>query len=212
MVPALACIAASLWLLHTPSVQAQPAAFPDSGQVSPQPFSLIESEESTARDLTDVEDHPNHPLTRPRTAEDDQRIARQQARSADRLPDIPVVREVEVVGAWGDNLKKAQRAVQTRPDEPLDPTRQREDIRRLYELGIFSPDIQVQSSPVEGGVKLQYVVESNPRVGEIEVQGNQRIDTRRILGQLPVKKGEIYTIQAQNRIRDSIARYYEESG
>lgn len=212
MVPALACIAASLWMLHTTGVQAQPAAFPDSGQPAPQPFSLIESEESTARDLTDVEDHPNHPLTRPRTAEDDQRIAREQARNADRLPDVPVVREVEIVGAWGDNLKKAQRAVQTRPDEPLDPTRQREDIRRLYELGIFSPDIQLQSSRVDGGVKLQYVVESNPRVGEIEVQGNQRIDTRRILGQLPVKKGEVYTIQAQNKIRDSVTRYYEENG
>ncbi len=212
LVPLLACVAL-LSVTGMPTlVHAQSASIPPSGQTMPEEVSFVSESTAPADDIENVEDHPNHPLTRPRTLEDDQNIARKSQASAGNMPDVPVVREVEIVGAWGDDLQKAKRVVQSRADEPLDPTRQREDIRRLYELGIFSPNIQVQAEPVTGGVKLQYIVESNPRVSDIRITGNQRIDSNRLLGQVPVKKGEIYTIQAQNKISDAITRYYEENG
>ncbi|GIX45111.1 MAG: outer membrane protein assembly factor [Candidatus Hydrogenedentota bacterium] len=127
--------------------------------------------------------------------------------------DAPIVREVVVSGANPEDTKKALRVIQTRVGEPLDPDKQREDIRRLYELGLFSPNILLQADrTADGGVKLTYLVQPNPKVNDITVQGNVKIPTDKILSQLPVKKGQVYTVQAQNKIRESVQRYYEEKG
>ncbi len=221
------CLAFSLCLWTAPAslTFGQPASVPSTGQAAPT-FSYFQDEGSTARDVSEDESNPNHPLTRGRTSEDNEKIARDAARkhkagespqqAAEEAlpapPNAPVVKSVEIVGATGDDLKKARHAVQSSVGEPLDPAKQREDIRRLYEQGAFRPNIAVQAQNVPGGVNLQYVVEPNPRVGSITFAGNNKMDSRRLTGQLPVKQGEVYTIQAQNKIRDSVTRFYDENG
>lgn len=164
---------------------------------------------------------------RPRTPEDDARIEAEAARRAgtaqpgpsysqDRpvsLPDAPIVRAVEITGAPADDVERAQRLLTTRPGEPLDPDKQRKDIDRLYELGIFQPNIIVEAQDApNGGVIVRYRVQPNPKISAINVSGNVRVSTNKILGDLPVKAGETYTVQAQNKIRDNILRLYEENG
>lgn len=166
-------------------------------------------------------ENPDHPTARGREPGDAQpterrssAIEREPAPDPDLAspPDAPIVRAIEISGATPEEAKKARRVLETREGEPLNPTKQRNDIRHLYDLGLFKSNILVQADKVEGGVRLRYQVEQNPKVAAINVSGNQQIATKKIISELPVKKGETYTIQAQNKIRDQISKYYEDKG
>lgn len=124
----------------------------------------------------------------------------------------PTIQAIEIVGASAEDTKKALRVLQSRPGEPLDPDKQREDVKRLVELGLFQPDIMVEAQPRDHGVVLRYLVRPNPIVRDIAISGNVKIPTEKLLAQLPVKKGESYSVQVQNKIREHIQRYYEEKG
>jgi outer membrane protein insertion porin family len=203
--------------------QAPSVPWASAGPGLPLPLSGV----TAADDPADSKD-PN-PAVRERTAEDDEAIAAKEAKKAARgaarneerdaspesdapVPNAPIVRAIEFQGASAEDSKKASSAIRTRVGEPLNPTKQREDIRKLYDLGLFRPNVVIQADKVEGGVKLRYVVEPNPKVSDITVAGNSQIPTEKILNQLPVKKDGVYTIQAQDKLRSSVARYYEEKG
>lgn len=182
-------------------------------------FSFVPPEARPADAMEDDAPNAYHPPERPRTAEDDAQFAKPEAGGSPErtvasaaLPNAPIVRGVEIVGPSGDELTKALRAIRTSAGEVLDPAKQREDIRRLYETGLFKPNIIAEADPVPNGVKLRYIVEPNPKVNGISVSGNQKIDTQKLLAQLPVQAGQVYSIEAQNRIRDALRRYYEEKG
>ncbi|MGI8906908.1 MAG: BamA/OMP85 family outer membrane protein [Candidatus Sumerlaeaceae bacterium] len=185
---------------------------------------VLPTDEESAAPMED----PDGVVMRERTPADDQKIARDQAAKARKsaatkpvtstdpllseISDAPVVKEIEVAGLDGPDLRRAMRALVTREGEPLNPDKQREDIKNLYEVGSFRPDIQVEAEELDGGVKLRYLVEPNPKVGAINVTGNVKVPTKKLLAELPVKAGETYTVQAQNKIRETLARYYEERG
>lgn len=216
------CLAACL---QAPDALAQHAAFPTAVGAEPvEPIPSIDERLSPDED----DDWDREPDVRERTAEDDERLRREEVQPArlidpaepaggrdlvmEVLPSFPVIREVEVVGAQGEDHTKAMRLVRGRVGEPLDMEKQREDIRRLYESGLFRPMINVEAIDVDGGVKLRYVVEPNPKVNSITVSGNSKVSAKKILSELPVKEGEVYTAQAQARIRESVSRYYSELG
>lgn len=220
MKPAALTVAFSLMVMLSTSVQAQQAAFPTaSGTLHHEmPTDLLDPQGTVVdEDSQEVRD---------RTPEDDARIEQERARRAGtaggpglaqdravRLPDAPIVRSVELTGADAEDMEKARRLLSTRAGEPLNPDKQRADIDKLYELGLFQPNIIVEAQDTaDGGVIVRYRVQPNPKISAITVQGNAKVPTTKILGDLPVKAGETYTVQAQNKIRDNILRLYEERG
>lgn len=160
-------------------------------------------------------DDPDKPETRPRTAEDGASGPKsgKSGRAAEPVSaSAPIIKQVEISGATGEDQRKAQSVLHSSEGERLNPNRQREDIRKLYELGLFKPNISVKAEKAEGGVKLVYQVEPNPKVNQITVKGNSQVTTEKILSELPVKVGQTYTIQAQDKIRADVARYYDDKG
>lgn len=163
---------------------------------------------------------------RDRTPEDDARIEQEAARRSGvtapagpatntpvTVPDAPIVKDVRIEGAPAEDAERAKRLLTTRPGEPLDPDKQRKDINKLYELGLFQPNIIVEAQDAaDGGVDVVYRVQPNPKVSAINISGNVQVPTSKIMGDLPVQAGETYTVQAQNKIRDNILRLYEERG
>lgn len=187
---------------------AQPAAFP----VSPVPDASFESSQTDQHSSPEDMNLPGKPELRAKTAADEERAELTPPKKDKASKAAPIVTKIEIVGATAEEAKKARQVIQSKPGEPLDPDKQREDVRRLCELGIFQPDILVEVQPEGEGVVLQYVVHPNPVVKDISITGNTKISTEKLLAQLPVKKGEAYTVQAQNKIRENIQRYYEEKG
>lgn len=205
----------------------QPAAFPSTGGAVVSHPSQFLSDDPAEPNVHEQEEGDEE--FRARNADDDLNDRRKEwdkaKRDAERNPqyppgaqpsvappNAPIVRDIEIVGASGDDARKAMRSLDTKVGEPLDPNKQREDIRKLYEMGTFKPNIIVAAQEMKDGVKLQYEVQPNPKVNEITVQGNAKVPTNKILSELPVKAGQTYTIQAQNKIRESISRFYEEKG
>jgi outer membrane protein insertion porin family len=203
------------------SLQGQ-GAFPTSDHGTAAPILPTEADEAGPG----VEDGDD-PVVRTRTPEDDLRFPKGPSlkktpvpplrdrvnQDAGELPDAPIVKAIEVAGAGTtEDSRKALSAIATREGEPLNPDKQRKDIERLYKLGIFQPDINVQAVEETGGVKLVYAVQPNPKVGKVGVTGNSQVTTEKLLKELPVKEGEAFTIQAQNKLQDSLTRYYEEKG
>ena len=197
---------------------AQHSSFPtNSGQ-------LYHVTPTDATDAVPQAQDPDNVDFRDRTPEDDARIEAEAARKAAKdappsvpdlpatIPDAPLVKGVEIVGASAEDAAQAKRVLTTRAGEPLDPDKQRADIGKLYDLGLFQANIVVEAVDAPGGVTVQYVVQPNPKVSAINVTGNSKVPTGKILGDLPVKAGETYTVQAQNKIRDNILRLYEERG
>jgi outer membrane protein insertion porin family len=206
-----------LVLAGSPRARAQEVAAAPGGIANWFSFAPPEAQPADASD--DDAANTQYPPERPRTAEDDDADARRAGAGGQQTvvaslpaPSAPIVRGIEVVGPAGDELTKALRAIRTSVGEPLDPAKQREDIRRLYETGLFKPNISAEAEPLPNGVKLRYLLEPNPKVNAITVSGNQKVDTKKLLAQLPVKAGQVYTIEAQDKIRDSLRRYYEEKG
>lgn len=174
-----------------------------------------------------VQDHDNVDA-RDRTPEDDARIEQEAAAKARAaagpegyqpanmpvtVPDAPIVRGVEISGASAEDAQRARSLLTTRKGEPLDPDKQRNDINKLYDLGIFQPNILVEAQDSsDGGVIVRYIVQPNPKVSAVNVSGNLKVPTNKIIADLPVQAGETYTVQAQNKIRENILRLYEERG
>ncbi len=202
------CCIAMLLLLSSPLGVAQPAMFP----AAPAPHASLdgssESEDDQAPEDMQLRGKPD---LRPRTPAEESASRLKPPRKAS-LPPAPIITEIEIIGASPEEAKKARRVLQSKPGEPLDPEKQREDVKRLYELGIFQPDILVEVDQRDNGVVLRYVVRSSPVVRDITIRGNTKIPTDKLMGQLPVKKGEPYSGKVQSKIRENLERYYQEKG
>lgn len=217
-------IGLSLCLAYGVYSQAQFASMP-----APQnQLSIERADERPEKDLPLAEQEPpGHPLLRalkkrtdaPDSAPADTlNIALPGADSLpaledDPLPEAPVIQEITVSGAANvDDEKKARRVIQTQVGEPVNPRRQREDIRRLYETGLFKPSIMVDAIDVEDGVRLNYIVDPNPTVAAVTFRGNEKFTAKRLQSKLPVKAGQVYSTAAQVKLRDTLRRYYTERG
>lgn len=212
---------------RTPPGWAQPATVTSPPQDDAAAAAMDQKQEDPTEEET-----PQTPKLRARTQQDNERIAEEKEQAQkktaskhqqqdERAPapdsnapfqNAPIIKKIEIAGATPEDSRKANSVIQSREGEQLNPEKQRDDIRRLYNLGLFKPNIVVEAVKTNGGVILRYSVEPNPKVREITVNGNTKVDTKKIINELPVKKGEVYTIQAQNKIRDSVARYYDEKG
>ncbi len=119
---------------------------------------------------------------------------------------------IDFKGVSGADLAKAQSLIATKVGSELDETTQREDIERLYTSGSFSPDIRISMEDEEDGVRLTYHVQPCPKVGSVSVSGNQQIDTKKIIGELPVKAADPYSPLTHEKICMSLQKMYDEKG
>jgi outer membrane protein insertion porin family len=71
---------------------------------------------------------------------------------------------------------------------PLTQTAIQETMDRLYGLGIFR-DVRIDAEEVTGGLKVYIVVDELPKLSELEISGNHKIDTKDIKEKLSLGVG-----------------------
>jgi len=86
----------------------------------------------------------------------------------------PTVKKVEVSGNRRVSTMIILSRIQTREGAPLSGKIISEDIKNIYALGYFS-NISVESTPMEEGIKVTYILEEKPYVEKIELKGNRVI-------------------------------------
>ncbi len=86
-----------------------------------------------------------------------------------------------------------------------------DDVRNLYATGLFY-NIQVTRASVDSGIVLTYIVQANPRLTEVKVEGNSRMSLSKIQKKITSKVGE--PLQERKLFNDSLAieELYKKSG
>ena len=101
-----------------------------------------------------------------------------------------VVEKIEIkhVGppAVSDDLVRAN--IHVKVGDAYNPNATTDDIRTLKATGFFY-NIQVAAERTDGGIKLVYVVEGQPVLGDIRFEGNRKYNNTRLLKKVKSKIG-----------------------
>jgi len=127
-------------------------------------------------------------------------------------PQLKVTRiDIKHVGpaAVSDELIRAN--MRSKVGEPYHIITVDDDVRNLYRTGLFY-NVQVSRDQVEGGVVLTYIVQPNPRLTDIRIEGNSQISLSKIKKKITSKIGD--PLQERKLFNDSLAieELYKKSG
>ena len=86
-----------------------------------------------------------------------------------------------------------------------------DDVRSLYGTGFFY-NIRVVEEPVEGGVKVTYVMQGKPRLDEIKFEGNKKYSESKLLKTISSKKGEPLDERKLFTDSQAIQKLYQKAG
>ena len=122
-----------------------------------------------------------------------------------------VIHSIEIQGNKRVDDSNILYYIKSKVGEPISRLRIRKDIENIYGLGQFS-NIRVETEPAEsGGVRLIYILEEIPSVGEVEFSGNS-MAVEDLLDEIAIRRGIAFE---DHLIQDTIQKltaFYHEKG
>lgn len=85
------------------------------------------------------------------------------------------------------------------------------DVRALWDSGFFE-DVQVDLTPTDRGVRLRFKVTERPNIKGIDFDGNEEIETDKLLEAIEIKPNTILSVPAVRRSVSKIKDAYAEKG
>lgn len=86
-------------------------------------------------------------------------------------------------------------------------------IRKVYNLGLFAPDIRIEGEPDRsGGLRLRIVVNELPKLDRMVLQGNKKIKKDKIDKALGFVPGQFLSAREEQRARTQIQDLYAKEG
>ncbi|MBI5446241.1 MAG: outer membrane protein assembly factor BamA [Deltaproteobacteria bacterium] len=119
-----------------------------------------------------------------------------------------VVTDVQVQGTLRVEPGLVLQKVRTKPGEPYDPAKVREDIKAVYALGHFK-DVVVE---LDDQGRLVFVVTERPSLREWKTEGAEAIDAEEIGKAVTLKKREIVDDAKVDQSAKAIRDLYREKG
>ncbi len=101
--------------------------------------------------------------------------------------------------------------VSTKVNDPLNEEKLRSDVQAILGLGWFA-DAVVRLEPVEGGVRVVFIVVENPVVTRVDVRGNTVIPTPDILKALGVPEGQVLNTVTMRQGARAVEKLYQDRG
>jgi outer membrane protein insertion porin family len=125
----------------------------------------------------------------------------------------PIIRTVEIqyVGPQTLSREKILSQMRAKPGQPYSEAVVEQDIKALYRTG------QVQNVPIFGqaegdGVKVMVVLQTRSLVNEIEIEGAQRIDAKKLRKQIGLKINGALNEDELQKAREKIIETYQAKG
>jgi outer membrane protein insertion porin family len=105
--------------------------------------------------------------------------------------DAPRILDIEVQGT--SELEEAQLlfSIESQVNTPLDRSRIREDLRIIYDTGLFT-DVRAEVEPLAEGYLLRYVVQERPRLLSVRLEGIYLLDRDEVLDEISLRARDIY--------------------
>ncbi|MBE9032175.1 BamA/TamA family outer membrane protein, partial [filamentous cyanobacterium LEGE 11480] len=122
-----------------------------------------------------------------------------------------LVAEVAVQGATGPLEDEVYRTIRTRPGQTTTRTQLQEDINAVFATGYFA---NVQASPEDTplGVRVTFVVEPNPVLKTVKVQGNQAISSEEIDQIFNAQYGSTLNLRQLQQGIQTLTKRYQDAG
>ena len=124
----------------------------------------------------------------------------------------PVVKEFRVISAQGDVLRVSGNPISLEIGKPLDPAQVAASLKGLYRLGSFS-DIRAMSQPVDGGVRVDFVVQENLFFNQVILQGLKPPPTEAsAAAALQITLGDVFRKETLDEGLDRLRSRLQEEG
>jgi outer membrane protein insertion porin family len=101
--------------------------------------------------------------------------------------------------------------IKSKPGTRLSKKQIREDIEQVYSLGQFK-DIRVETKETLKGLEVEFFVEEIPSIGDVEIVGNDKIDTNDIREKIGLKRGATFNDHLVLESNEEILKLYREKG
>lgn len=125
--------------------------------------------------------------------------------------ELPLVNSIEVKGLKRIEEGAIKSKITQKTGEPLSSEKTTNDIKSIYKMGYFD-DVRVEIEPLEGGVKLIYLIKEKPTIIRIDFQGNEELDDSKLKEKITITPNSIAdTVLIQDNA-DKLHAFYEEEG
>jgi len=124
---------------------------------------------------------------------------------------LPAVNSIEVKGLKRVEEGAVKSKISQKVGEPLSNEKVSEDIKNIFKMGYFD-DVKTEIEPMEGGIKLTYVVKEKPTIIRVEFQGNKEFEDDKLKEKISITAG---SIADTTLIQDNAAKlqlFYEDEG
>ncbi len=101
--------------------------------------------------------------------------------------------------------------IKSKPGTLLSKKQIREDIEQIYSLGQFK-DIRVETRETLKGLEIEFIVEEIPSIGDVEIVGNDKIDSNDIREKIGLKRGATFNDHLILESNEEILKLYREKG
>jgi outer membrane protein insertion porin family len=122
-----------------------------------------------------------------------------------------VIKAIEVEGLSRISEEELTGMICFKTGDVIDSENLRTGIRRAYTKGIFY-DIQAESVPYDGGIKLRYLIKEIPLIEKIAISGNKNISGNDIKKILLYKEDEDFKDGYIDKARNDLLEFYKRKG
>jgi len=123
----------------------------------------------------------------------------------------PLVNSIEIKGLRRIEEAAVKARITQKTGEPLSSEKTTNDIKDIYKMGYFD-DVKVEIEPLEGGVKVVYLIKEKPTIISVDFQGNKKLDDSDLKDKITITASSIAdTVLIQDNA-EKLRAYYEEEG
>ena len=130
-----------------------------------------------------------------------------------RAQDVPVVKKVEIrhVGPPAVSDAVIRGNIRVKEGDLYRKTSVDDDVNSLWKTGYFY-NVAYFEEPLDGGIKLTYMVQGNPTLTQINFSGNKTYSSRKLMKKLTSKVGEPLSERKLFNDSQEILKRYQKSG
>jgi outer membrane protein insertion porin family len=122
-----------------------------------------------------------------------------------------LVSEVVISGAEGDLQRQVYDAISTQPGRTTTRSQLQEDINAIFELGFFS-NVQAVPTDTPLGVRITFVVQPNPLLRQVQIQGNQVLPASVINDIFSPQYGALLNLNTLQEGIEALNKWYQDNG
>lgn len=124
---------------------------------------------------------------------------------------LPVVNSIEVRGLKRVEEGAVKSKITQKVGEALSNEKVSEDIKSIFKMGYFD-DVKTEIEPMEGGIRLIYVVKEKPTIIRVEFQGNKELEDDKLKEKISVTVGSIADTTLIQDNATKLQLFYEDEG